>query len=118
MGTNSAAILNFGLPAGPNGDVGAQGPIGLQGPKGDAGMQGLKGDTGNQGTMGLQGVKGDQGDVGPVGPAGSIGPKGDTGNVEPTGSAGTGLKIVDATGSVVLGGVYHYKDKLFLHGSI
>ena len=76
VGTNSAAILNFGLPAGPKGDVGAQGPIGLQGPKGDAGTQGLKGDTGNQGPMGLQGVKGDQGDVGPVGPAG---PTGDTG---------------------------------------
>ena len=92
VGTKSAAILNFGLPAGPKGDVGVQGPIGLQGP------------------MGLQGVKGDQGDVGPVGPTG---PKGDSGVQGPKGDTGldgpryvavdrNGLEIGDYLGAPTL----------------
>lgn len=56
VGTASAAILNFGIPAGPKGDPGAQGPMGLQGQKGDTGAQGQTGDTGISGPAGSPGL--------------------------------------------------------------
>lgn len=64
-GTETNAVLNFGIPKGEKGD------------KGD------KGDTGDTGPQGIQGPKGDTGDTGPKGEKGDTGeqgPKGDTGD--------------------------------------
>lgn len=84
-GSDTAPILNFGIPAGmkgeqgergatgPAGPAGAEGP---QGPKGDTGEQGPKGDPGSAGAEGPQGPKGDTGEAGPVGPEGPQGPQG------------------------------------------
>ena len=69
-GTDNAAVLNFVLPRGPQGDIGPQGE---QGPQGDIGPQGQKGETGDTGP---QGPKGETGDIGPQG---ETGPKGDPG---------------------------------------
>lgn len=48
-GTSSAAILNFTIPAGPQGE---QGPQGAVGPQGEQGPQGPIGATGPEGTIG------------------------------------------------------------------
>jgi hypothetical protein len=53
VGTSSAAVLNFTIPAG---DTGPQGERGLQGERGE---------------QGIQGIQGIQGPAGPAGPAGS-----------------------------------------------
>lgn len=94
IGTDTAAIFNFGIPRGeqgPQGEPGESGPMGPVGPKGDtgemgpqgpAGEQGPKGDTGDTGPVGPQGPEGPQGEVGPQGPKGDTGapgPKGDPG---------------------------------------
>ncbi len=91
---------------GPEGETGAQGPVGATGAKGDTGAQGpagaagAKGDTGAQGPVGATGAKGDtgaqgpagaagaKGDTGAQGPAGAAGAKGDTGAQGPAGAAG------------------------------
>src|SRR5699024_2471711 len=49
-GTDSAAVLDFGIPKG------AEGPQGPQGPKGDDGARGPKGDPGTDGSDGADGV--------------------------------------------------------------
>ena len=59
VGSSSAAVLNFTIPAGATGAQGAQGPAG---PAGAAGAQGPAGATGAAGATGPQG---------PAGPAGS-----------------------------------------------
>ena len=64
---------------GDKGEVGEQGPRGLQGPKGD---------TGEQGIQGIEGPKGDKGDQGIQGIQGKVGPKGDTGATGLTGAKG------------------------------
>lgn len=58
VGTTSAAIFNFSIPAGPTGLTGPQGAQGAQG------AQGLKGDTGATGTTGAQGQPGQAGTAG------------------------------------------------------
>ena len=55
------------------GEVGPQGPQGIQGPQGETGTmgpQGVQGPQGETGEMGPQGVQGPQGETGPQGPAG------------------------------------------------
>src|SRR5690625_4817095 len=63
-GTDSAAVLDFGIPKG------AEGPQGPQGPKGD---KGAKGDPGADGEDGAQGPKGDKGAKGDPGADGADG---------------------------------------------
>ena len=64
-GVGGNAILNFGIPRGP------QGIQGEKGEKGDQGPQGAKGDTGEQGPQGERGPQGIQGPQGPRGYAGT-----------------------------------------------
>lgn len=61
-GIGGNAILNFGIPRGPQGE---------QGPKGDQGEQGPQGDQGEQGPQGARGVQGPEGPQGPRGYAGA-----------------------------------------------
>ena len=83
-GTSMDAVLDFGIPQGPQGETGPQGPkgdtgdVGPQGPQGEIGPQGPKGDTGDVGPQGPQGPKGD---TGPQGPQGEIGPQGPKGTI-------------------------------------
>ena len=89
--------LEFGIPAGeqgeqgatgpqgPKGDTGAQGPQGIQG---ERGPQGIQGETGPQGEQGETGPQGEQGEQGERGPQGEQGPKGDTGATGPQGPKG------------------------------
>jgi hypothetical protein len=104
-GTESAAVFNFVIPAGPPGnpgepgEPGEAGPTGATGPAGPTGPQGAtgpQGDTGPQGPQGIQGLQGDPGDQGPAGetgPAGATGPAGPEGPTGPQGSAGTAATI-------------------------
>jgi hypothetical protein len=104
-GTESAAVFNFVIPAGPPGnpgepgEPGEAGPTGATGPAGPTGPQGAtgpQGDTGPQGPQGIQGPQGDPGDQGPAGetgPAGATGPAGPEGPTGPQGSAGTAATI-------------------------
>ena len=78
---------------GPQGPVGAQGPIGLTGATGAQGPQGLTGATGPQGPIGLTGATGS---VGATGATGAQGPQGLTGATGPQGPIG----LTGATGSV------------------
>jgi hypothetical protein len=112
-GTESAAVFNFVIPAGPPGDPGEpgeQGETGLTGapgpagPEGAIGPQGPQGETGPQGLQGIQGIQGDpgeqgiQGETGPTGATGPAGPEGPTG---PQGIAGTAATIT--VGAVTTG---------------
>lgn len=105
-GSETNAVLAFGIPKGEKGDkgdkgdkgekgdTGGTGPQGIQGPQGEKGDKGDKGDTGEQGPQGIQGPKGDTGEQGPqglqgeVGPQGPQGEKGDTGEQGPKGDKG------------------------------
>lgn len=49
-GTSSAAVFNFGIPAGERGEAGAAGPAGAQGAEGPAGTDGINGVDGKDGT--------------------------------------------------------------------
>lgn len=93
VGSSTAAVLNFVIPAGAagaTGPAGAQGPAGPQGPQGPAGATGATGPagaTGSAGPTGPQGPKGDTGNTGPTGPAGAsgaTGPQGPAGVVAAT----------------------------------
>jgi hypothetical protein len=104
-GTESAAVFNFVIPAGPPGNpgepgepgeagpTGATGPAGPTGPRGATGPQGDTGPQGPQGSQGLQGDPGEQGPAGETGPAGATGPAGPEGPTGPQGSAGTAATI-------------------------
>ena len=93
------AVLDFGIPQGPQGETGATGPAGPQGiqgetgPAGPAGPQGIQGETGPAGPRGPQGEAGPRGETGATGPAGprgpqgEAGPRGETGPQGPTGGA-------------------------------
>lgn len=98
VGSTSAAVFNFTIPAGV---AGAAGPAGSQGPPGPAGATGppgIQGPAGADGATGPQGPQGNTGPQGPTGPAGAdstvpgppgpTGPQGDTGPAGPTGDTG------------------------------
>ena len=87
-GSSMDAVLDFGIPQGPQGETGPQGPQGPKGDTGDVGPQGPKGDTGDVGPQGPKGDVGPQGPQGEIGPQGPQGPKGDTGDVGPQGPKG------------------------------
>ena len=74
---------------GPQGPVGATGPIGPRGPAGVAGPIGPQGPAGVAGPIGPQGPAGEAGPVGPQGPAGETGPIG------PQGPAGGVINFAD-----------------------
>jgi hypothetical protein len=74
--------------AGPTGPAGADGAIGSQGPIGLTGPAGLDGAIGPQGPIGLTGPAGADGAIGPQGPIGLIGPAGADGAIGPQGPAG------------------------------
>lgn len=99
-GSSMDAILDFGIPQGPQGETGPQGPQGPKGDTGDVGPQGPKGDTGDvgpqgpQGETGPEGPQGPKGDVGPQGPKGDTGPQGPQGKTGPQGPAGTITAVV------------------------
>lgn len=66
-GTETNAVLNFGIPKGEKGDKGDKGDTGdtgPQGPQGDKGDTGETGPKGDKGDTGEQGPKGDKGDPG------------------------------------------------------
>lgn len=74
--------LSFKNLKGQTGDVGPQGPIGIQGNTGPKGETGATGPAGPQGEQGIQGPRGETGPAGPqgeTGPQGPQGPKGETG---------------------------------------
>jgi hypothetical protein len=81
-GSTSAAVFNFGIPAGVQGNTGATGPTGPQG------SQGATGATGPQGPQGATGATGNTGPQGPIGPIGPTGPQGATGATGSQGPAG------------------------------
>lgn len=56
---NATDIQN--IPAGPQGDVGPQGPQGIQGDVGPQGLQGIQGNVGPQGSVGPEGPQGPAG---------------------------------------------------------
>lgn len=117
-GTESDAVLNFGIPRGPDGSGGGESggyyrpsvsesgelswtpsqsdmptvaTVNIKGPKGDPGEQGPRGEAGEQGPSGLQGPKGDpglQGEQGIQGPEGPEGPRGPKGEQGPQGIQG------------------------------
>lgn len=58
-GTTSAAVLNFGIPAGETGPQGPIGATGATGPQGPQGIQGPAGENGATGPQGPQGVAGE-----------------------------------------------------------
>ena len=87
-------------PAGIDGAIGPQGPIGLTGP---AGADGLPGAIGPQGPIGLTGPAGADGVIGPAGPIGLTGPAGPQGPIGLTGPAGADGAI-GATGPIGLTG--------------
>lgn len=75
-GSETNAVLAFGIPKGEKddkGDKGDTGPQGIQGPKGDTGATGPQGPQGEKGPQGLQGIKGDTGEQGPKGGKGDVG---------------------------------------------
>ena len=72
---NADYLLNFVIPQGPTGPIGATGPQGLAGatgPTGATGPQGLAGATGPTGATGPQGLIGATGPTGPTGPTGGL----------------------------------------------
>ena len=131
-GTSSAAVFNFGIPAGqtgPQGSTGATGatgptgpastvpgPTGPQGPKGDTGATGAAstvpgpagpiGQTGPQGPQGNTGPPGQDSTVaGPPGPQGPIGPQGNPGPQGPAGPSATSTMIWGETPGGAINGV-------------
>ena len=85
-GTANAAVLDFVLVAGPQGETGPTGP---QGPTGATGPQGPQGVQGPAGETGATGAQGPQGETGPQGPQGIQGIQGATGAQGPQGDAAT-----------------------------
>jgi hypothetical protein len=79
---------------GPQGNLGAQGPqgingtIGFTGPQGSPGLPGYSTNTGATGSQGFTGPQGNVGAQGPQGVNGTIGFTGPQGNVGPQGSQG------------------------------
>ena len=94
----SDGVLSFGIPTGPTGATGAQGPKGDTGDTGPQGEQGPKGDTG---ATGAQGPKGDTGATGPQGPQGATGPQGPKGDTGEAGPAGVGVPSGGSAGQVL-----------------
>ena len=91
VGTPTAAILDFTIPAGipgPQGVVGPKGDTGPDGKQGDPGPQGLRGPAGPTGATGATGLQGVPGSPGPIGPQGPVGPQGLQGNPGVPGAAG------------------------------
>ena len=113
MPGNNCSVIT--CPAGVQGPIGVQGPLGppgIQGPSGPAGPQGsqgnpglpgpqgpmgqcsntnpfcLQGATGPQGLQGIPGATGGNGLIGPTGPQGITGPQGFIGPTGPQGIAG------------------------------
>lgn len=64
VGTDTHAVLNFGIPEGEQGDHGPTGPQGEPGPTGPQGPQGIQGETGPRGPQGATGPTGPQGPQG------------------------------------------------------
>lgn len=84
-GTSSAAVFDFVIPQGPQGNTGPQGEQGPAGPQGNVGPQG---ETGPQGATGPAGPQGIQGPIGETGQTGPQGPKGEAGPTGPQGAQG------------------------------
>lgn len=120
VGTESAAVLAFGIPVGatgaqgprgergPQGEQGERGPAGPAGPQGDAGPQGPRGEAGTKGETGPQGETGPagpQGSAGETGPVGATGPQGERGPAGTDGVScthswkGTVLTVTSASGT-------------------
>jgi hypothetical protein len=105
VGTAENAILDFVIPRGDVGALGATGPTGATGatgpagPTGATGPQGATGPAGPQGATGPAGPQGPQGDPGEQGPQGETGPTGPQGETGPTGPTGA----TGATGAVNTG---------------
>jgi hypothetical protein len=108
VGTDTDAIFNFVIPAGPpgfpgdpgetgptgaTGATGATGPTGPAGPTGPQGATGPEGSAGPAGAVGATGPEGPAGETGPAGTAGATGPQGDPGPQGPTGEPGTAATI-------------------------
>jgi hypothetical protein len=105
VGTETDAIFNFVIPAGPPGfpgeqgepgpagPTGATGPTGPAGPQGATGPQGPAGETGPAGPTGPEGPTGSQGETGPAGATGPAGPQGETGPKGDPGDPGTAATI-------------------------
>lgn len=120
-GSTSAAILNFGIPAGPTGPVGPAGPAGGTGPAGATGPTGPVGPSGPSGAAATVSVgttttnpAGTPASVTNSGtssaavfnfgiPAGPTGPTGATGPTGPAGPAGTGIGSTEPANQVLAG---------------
>lgn len=116
-GTTAAAILNFGVPAGPTGPAGpagATGPAGTTGPTGPAGPVGPSGPAGAAATIAVGTVTSGPAAVTNVGTpsaatfnfvlqTGATGPTGPTGSPGPTGPAGTGIGSTEPANQVLAG---------------
>ena len=84
----SSWIIVTELPAGAQGDDGAQGFTGAQGAGGSTGAQGATGSTGAQGSVGDTGAQGAGGSTGSQGATGSTGAQGADGSTGAQGSLG------------------------------
>lgn len=92
VGTGTAVVLNFGIPAGVTGATGSSGTQGQQGVKGDTGTQGIQGTAGATGPAGSQGIQGTAGSSGIIAVTAPITNSGT--------STSASLGIVAATSSV------------------
>lgn len=77
------------------GEVGPEGPQGIQGPQGETGATGPKGEQGPEGPQGPKGDTGPQGPRGETGPQGAQGETGAIGPQGPKGDTGSGFQVLD-----------------------